>query len=136
MKLLIRFLDYGTWYSWNHRVLFSDQLGHFSARLVMGGEDMRKMIIAVCVTGICLLTATATYAQPIPFVRPLTEISEPVDVSRTAPPKSISVQMFPGEFETVVIAAPHLRHRIEWEAETVWEGGRGHLVFSHIYLSA
>lgn len=41
-----------------------------------------------------------------------------------------------GEFETVVIAAPHLRHRIEWEAETVWEGGRGHLVFSHIYLSA
>ncbi|MGQ4554750.1 diphthine--ammonia ligase [Halobellus sp. GM3] len=32
-----------------------------------------------------------------------------------------------GEFETLVTDGPHMRHPIELEYETVWEGTRGHL---------
>jgi ABC transporter with metal-binding/Fe-S-binding domain ATP-binding protein len=32
-----------------------------------------------------------------------------------------------GEFETLVVAAPHMDRRIELDAEPVWEGTRGHL---------
>ena len=32
-----------------------------------------------------------------------------------------------GEFETIVVDAPHMARRIELEYETVWEGDRGHL---------
>ena len=52
-----------------------------------------------CVMMVVFLFAGVTYAQAVGFVRPLTELNEPVD----ALPKSISLQIFPGEFETVVV---------------------------------
>jgi diphthine-ammonia ligase len=32
-----------------------------------------------------------------------------------------------GEFETLVVDAPHMDRRIEIDADPVWEGTRGHL---------
>lgn len=55
--------------------------------------------IRSCVIVVVFLLAGGTYAQAAGFVRPLTELNEPVG----ALPKSISVQIFPGEFETVVV---------------------------------
>ncbi|MGM0398648.1 MAG: diphthine--ammonia ligase [Halobacteriota archaeon] len=39
-----------------------------------------------------------------------------------------------GEFETLVTDAPHMDHPIEFEAETVWEGTRGHLEIADAWL--
>ena len=64
---------------------------------------MRAGIKVVCAASVVLLAAAAGRAQPVAFVRRLTELNEPVDVTKAAPPKSISVQIFPGEFETVVV---------------------------------
>ena len=39
-----------------------------------------------------------------------------------------------GEFETLVVDAPHMARRIELEYETVWEGDRGHLAVTDAQL--
>lgn len=39
-----------------------------------------------------------------------------------------------GEFETLVTDAPHMERPIEFEAETVWEGTRGHLEITDAWL--
>ena len=39
-----------------------------------------------------------------------------------------------GEFETLVTDAPHMDRPIEFEAETVWEGDRGHLEITDAWL--
>lgn len=39
-----------------------------------------------------------------------------------------------GEFETLVTDAPHMDRRIEYEAETIWEGNRGHLEMTDAWL--
>ncbi|MFB6113533.1 MAG: diphthine--ammonia ligase [Halodesulfurarchaeum sp.] len=41
-----------------------------------------------------------------------------------------------GEFETLVTDAPHMDRPIEFEAETVWEGTRGHLAISDAWLGS
>ena len=63
---------------------------------------VRTIAILRAVAVILALAATG-YSQTVPFVRPLTELNEPVAVTTTAPPKNISVQIFPGDFETVVV---------------------------------
>jgi len=40
-----------------------------------------------------------------------------------------------GEFETLVVDAPHMERAIEFEAETVWEGDRGHLEMADARLA-
>jgi len=64
---------------------------------------MRQLLMSAGTMGLALFLATGAHAQAVAFVRPLTELNEPVDVTRAAPPKRISVQMFPGEFETIVV---------------------------------
>lgn len=39
-----------------------------------------------------------------------------------------------GEFETLVIDAPHMDRRIAYDAETVWDGNRGHLAITDAWL--
>ncbi|MFB6093538.1 MAG: diphthine--ammonia ligase [Halanaeroarchaeum sp.] len=39
-----------------------------------------------------------------------------------------------GEFETLVTDGPHMSEPIEIEAETVWEGARGHLAITDAWL--
>jgi ABC transporter with metal-binding/Fe-S-binding domain ATP-binding protein len=39
-----------------------------------------------------------------------------------------------GEFETLVTDAPHMDRPIEFEAETVWKGDRGHLEITDAWL--
>jgi diphthine-ammonia ligase len=41
-----------------------------------------------------------------------------------------------GEFETIVVDGPHMERRIEWDAEPVWEGTRGHLRIADAWLAA
>jgi diphthine-ammonia ligase len=39
-----------------------------------------------------------------------------------------------GEFETLVTDAPHMDRRIQFDAETVWNGNRGHLAIADAWL--
>lgn len=39
-----------------------------------------------------------------------------------------------GEFETYVVDGPHMNRRIEFEADTVWDGDRGHLDVQDAWL--
>ncbi|MFB6110991.1 MAG: diphthine--ammonia ligase [Halobacteriaceae archaeon] len=41
-----------------------------------------------------------------------------------------------GEFETLVTDGPHMSRRLEYEAEPIWEGTRGHLRITDAWLSA
>ena len=40
-----------------------------------------------------------------------------------------------GEYETIVVNAPHFENRIEFEGDTHWDGVRGHIIFRNFSIS-